>query len=80
METTNTTITNITRRKDRTLPLRVREGVREVSQYADNLAIRETTTKKQSHAEGVSGSLYIYAIILYACNRVGVLLGGVTIL
>lgn len=44
METTNTKITNTTRRKDRTLPLRARE----VSRYADD---KRRYKEKQSHAE-----------------------------
>jgi hypothetical protein len=78
METTNITITNIMRRKDRMLPLRAQE----VSRYAD-VSTRSYTRKekKQISCRSIADSLYIYAIVpLTHANPVGVSIGGVTIL
>jgi hypothetical protein len=76
METTNITITNIMRRKDRTLPLRARE----VSRYADDRR-RRYKTKNQISCRSIADSLYIYAIVpLTHANPVGVSIGGVIIL
>jgi hypothetical protein len=76
METTNITITNIMRRKDRTLPLRARE----VSRYADDRR-RRYKTKKALSCRSIADSLYIYAIVpLTHANPVGVSIGGVIIL
>jgi hypothetical protein len=77
METTNITITNIMRRKDRTLPLRAQE----VSRYADVSRRSYTRGKKALSCRSIADSLYIYAIVpLTHANPVGVSIGGVIIL
>jgi hypothetical protein len=67
METTNITITNIMRRKDRTLPLRARE----VSRYADD-SRRRYKTKKANLVPKHSGQLvYLCHCSFNACKSGG---------